>query len=135
MFEIYNPPRFFEGELHLNDIFYKEDYPPCKGEVVLQIINKDGLMAGVRHRGGERFVLPQGRVYETESFIEGAKREAIEETGFEIEIDDFKVIKRNIIEFSNEIIERWYLLFTATIVGGAPKPKDKDEIEEISFFE
>lgn len=129
----YGPPVLTERLVHLDDIEYENDYPECKGEAVIRII-KDDKIVGVKHRGGKNYVLPQGRVWEDEKFDEGVKREAYEETGFEVNITSFKEIRRLQIKFNNEILERWYLLFEAEILEGRGEPQDTDEVEDVDFF-
>lgn len=130
----YGAPILTERQVHFEDITYKNDYPECKGEGVIKI-TKDNKIAGVKHTGGQKYVLPQGRVWKDEDFDEGVKREAYEETGFQIVITSFKEIRRLQIKFKNELLERWYLLFEANIVGGNPEPQDTEEIEDVDFFE
>lgn len=129
----YGLPKLTHKELHLNFEF-KEDLE-CNGEAVLEIIDEQGSKVGIRHKGGTKFVLPQGRIEKSETIIQGVKREALEETGFEINIKDFKEVRDLDIEFSNEILNRWYLLFVCEICGGGPEPLDKEEIEDVAFFE
>ncbi len=129
----YGPPVLTERLVHLDEIKYENDYPDCKGEAVIKIIKGDKI-AGVKHSGGQKYVLPQGRVWKKEDFDEGVRREAYEETGFEVEIISFKEIRRLQIKFQNELLERWYLLFEAKILEGKPEPQDTDEIEDVDFF-
>ncbi|MFW5953263.1 MAG: NUDIX hydrolase, partial [Candidatus Natronoplasma sp.] len=62
-------------------------------------------------------------------------REAVEETGLEVELKSLKEVRKVTFEFSNAELERWHLLFEAEAVGGELEPKDKEEIEEVKLFE
>ncbi|MFO7791573.1 MAG: NUDIX hydrolase [Candidatus Saliniplasma sp.] len=134
LYRKFGKPEIKEEEVSLTALEYKGDYPDCKGEAVLMICKKCNTI-GVRHKGGERFVLPMGRVWESEGFVEGAKREAKEETGLQIEIVSLDEIRKARFEFSNAELERWHLLFEAESIGGNLKPEDKEEIEEAKLFE
>ena len=134
LYRKFGEPEIKEEEVSLYALEYKGDYPDCKGEAVLEI-KRDNKMVGVRHSGGEKFVLPMGRIWESEDFIEGAKREAVEETGLEVELKSLKEIRKAIFEFSNDELKRWHVLFEAKAVGGELEPKDKEEIEEAKLFE
>ncbi|MFO7991729.1 MAG: NUDIX hydrolase [Thermoplasmata archaeon] len=134
LIERYGEPFIIFWGYDMKDIEYVDDYPPCKGEAVLEIIDEDKVV-GVRHRGGNEFVLPMGRVWESEGFMEGAVREAKEETGFDVELLEFKEIRKLEFTFSNAILERWHLLFTAQVIGGEGVPLDKYEIEEVKLMD
>ncbi len=134
LYEELGVPEIKEEEVSLTSLEYTGDYPPCKGEAVLEI-HKDGKVVGVRRPGGEGFVLPMGRVWKSESFVEGAKREAKEETGLEVDIVDFKEIRKAHFQFSNAELERWHLLFRAEATGEKLKPEDEEEIAEADLFE
>lgn len=134
LIEEYGEPTIYYLTKDMDTMELTDDYPACKGEAVIKIM-RDGKVVGVKHRGGEQFVLPQGRVWETEGFIEGFKREASEETGFKVSVDEFHEIRKIVYEFSNAHLERWHLLFSADITGGEPVPKDSEEIEEVGFFD
>ncbi|MEF8832805.1 MAG: NUDIX hydrolase [Candidatus Thermoplasmatota archaeon] len=134
LYQKFGEPEIKEEEVSLSALEYKGDYPDCKGEAVLQIKKEDKIV-GVKHQGGEKFVLPMGRVWKNEEFIEGAKREAEEETGLQIEIVSLEEVRKVRFEFSNAELERWHLLFEAEEVGEELKPKDTEEIEEVKLFE
>ncbi len=134
LYRRFGEPDIKEEEVSLSALEYKGDYPDCKGEAVLEI-KKNNKIVGVRHLGGEKFVLPMGRVWESEDFIEGAKREAVEETGLGVELKSLKEVRKVIFEFSNAKLKRWHLLFEAEAVDGELEPQDKEEIEEVKLFE
>ncbi len=122
-----------EEKVELKNLLYQRDYRDCKGEAVIKI-KKGEEIIGVRHRGGERFVLPMGRVWESEEFVEGGKREAKEETGLDVSITDLLEIKKVTFEFSNDSLERWHFLFEGERLDGEMGADDEDEIEEVQAF-
>lgn len=134
LFQKFGEPEIKEEEVSLSALEYTGDYPDCKGEAVLEIV-KDGKIVGVRHLRGEKFVLPMGRVWKSEHFVEGAKREAREETGLEVDLQGLDEIRKVLFHFSNAELERWHLLFKAEAVGGELEPEDKEEIAEVKLFE
>ncbi|MFP4051710.1 MAG: NUDIX domain-containing protein [Thermoplasmata archaeon] len=91
LIEKYGTPVLTEREVHTDDVTYKNDYLECKGEGVIKII-KDDKIAGVKHTGGKVYVLPQGRIRKDEKFDEGIKREALEESGFDIKLTALKEV-------------------------------------------
>ena len=133
LIEDYGSPKFKTMEYNFSEKVHENDLN-VKGEAVIRI-RKDQKIVGVRHKGGKRFVLPQGRIIKEEEILHGAKREALEETGFHVNITRLREIRKVIFQFKNCVLERWFFLFNAEILEGEPKPKDKDEIEEVKFLE
>lgn len=133
LYRNFGVPEIKEKEVSLSALEYKGDYPDCKGEAVL-LIKKKGKIVGIKNQGGEKFALPMGRVWKEEGFIEGAKREAKEETGLDIEIGSLEEIRKVRFEFSNAELKRWHLLFEAEEVGGELTPEDTEEVEEAKWF-
>ncbi len=134
LYQKYGEPDIKEDEVKLSSLEYTEDYPDCKGEAVIEIL-KDGKVVGVKHAKGGKFVLPMGRVWEKEEFVEGAMREAREETGLNIDLKDLKEIRKVRFYFSNAELIRWHLLFEAEAVGGKLEPEDKEEIAESKLID
>ncbi|MFP4000878.1 MAG: NUDIX hydrolase [Candidatus Natronoplasma sp.] len=134
LYRKFGEPEIKEEEVSLSALEYKGDYPDCKGEAAFEI-KKENKVVGVMHSGGEKYVLPMGRIWKDEGFIEGSKREAREETGLNIEIKALREIRKVKYEFSNVELKRWHLLFEAEEVGGELNPEDPDEIEEAELFE
>lgn len=132
LYRKFGEPPIKKEKIELSAIEYKGNYPDCKGEAVLEI-KKNEKLVGVRHSGGEKFVLPMGRVWESEEFIEGAKREAKEKTGLEVELKSLKEIKEVLFKFSNAELKRWHLLFEAEAVDG--NLEVEDEIAEVKLFD
>ncbi len=134
LYQKFGEPEIKEEEVSLTNLEYTGDYPDCKGEAVL-LISKEDKIVGVKHQAGGKFVLPMGRVWESEDFIEGAKREGKEETGLDIEIKSFDEIRKVRYDFSNDELERWDLLFSCEVTGGEPQPEDEEEIAEAKLFD
>ncbi len=134
LYQKFGEPEIKKEEVSLSYSQYKGDYPECKGEAVLEI-NKDDEVVGVRHSGGEKFVLPMTRVWKDETFLEKAKRSAEEETGLQVEVKSLKEIRKVKFEFSNTDLERWHLLFEAEIMQGNLEVQDTNQIEEAKLFD
>ncbi|MEF8873715.1 MAG: NUDIX hydrolase [Candidatus Thermoplasmatota archaeon] len=133
LYQKFGEPEIKEEKVSLTNLEYTGDYPDCKGEAVL-LISKEDKIVGVRHHRSEKFVLPMGRVWESEDFVEGAKREGKEETGLDIEINSLDEIRKVRYDFSNDELERWDLLFGCEVVEGKPQPEDEEEIAEAELF-
>ncbi len=134
LYSDFEEPEVKKEEVTLSSLEFTGDYPDCKGEAVIEIA-KDDKVVGVKHARGEKFVLPMGRVWEKEDFVEGAKREAREETGLEVDLKGLKEIRKVLFHFSNAELERWHLLFEAESVGGKLEPEDEEEIAEARLFD
>lgn len=78
---------------------------------------------------------PSGGLNPGESFEEGAKREALEETG--LEIDLVKYLLRIHVRFTSEgdHLDWTSHVFKARAVGGELEPRDKSEIAETVYGE
>ncbi len=76
------------------------------------------------------FRAPSGGLAPGEPFEEGAKREAWEETGLEIEIEQY--LLRLLVRFTCEDDELHWTshIFSAKAVGGELNPQDRKEISE-----
>ncbi len=111
------------------------DYPPCFGEVVLLILDGEGRLAVVRKRGSpeDRYMLPMGRINEGEGVEEAAEREALEETGLVVRVDDVSALHRARIRFKRWNLERWYFIVQCSIRDDGGSPPDRAEIEEVMF--
>jgi ADP-ribose pyrophosphatase YjhB (NUDIX family) len=78
---------------------------------------------------------PSGGVHPDEDFITGARREALEETGVEIELQ--KYILRIDVKFQSEddTINWTSHIFTAKYKGGEIMPQDAHEIKEARLIQ
>lgn len=73
---------------------------------------------------------PSGGVHRGEDFESGAKREALEETGVDIELERY-ILRINVRFRSPEESLDWAShIFTARYTGGEIEPGDKSEIRE-----
>jgi ADP-ribose pyrophosphatase YjhB (NUDIX family) len=87
----------------------------------------------VRHRKGNRqyWVLPGGRLEYGETFVECAVREIREETGLEVEVDDFVYLSEAIAPDRSRHIVNIYL--TAHVVGGVMKVGDEPVLAGVDY--
>lgn len=77
---------------------------------------------------------PSGAAGPGESLEEGARREALEETGLEIELDRF-ILRVDAVFSCGGESEPWKsLVFTAFAVNGELRPQDTDEIREARWL-
>ncbi len=76
------------------------------------------------------FRAPSGGVHPDEDFIAGAKREAMEETGVEIELERYILRIRVCFESEKESVLWVSHIFTAKHVVGEIDPQDLEEIRE-----
>lgn len=92
----------------------------------LVVIRKPGFPPGA-------YRAPSGGVKPGESIEAGAKREAYEETGLDIELDRY--LLRIHAAFTHGLdVEKWVThVFSARIIRGELDPKDTDEIENAKF--
>ena len=76
---------------------------------------------------------PSGGLDPGESFEEGAKREAVEETGLEIELENY--LLRIHVRFTGgeEYLDWTSHVFKARAIGGELKPQDTSEIAEARY--
>jgi 8-oxo-dGTP diphosphatase len=98
------------------------------------LIERDGkILLGRRCEGwaNETWTLIGGKLDPNEHYIDGAKREAKEETG--LEIDDLELITKNEDDINGVI----YITFglKPRIIKGEPKVMEPDEIERWEWFD
>lgn len=74
---------------------------------------------------------PSGGVHPGESLEEGAKREAHEETGLEVELERYLLRARVVFTCRGQKIEWWSHVFSARATGGELEPLDKKEIGQV----
>lgn len=115
---------------HLNE---DPDYPPCVGEVVLLILDNEGRLATVRKQGSEHWILPMGRIAPGETVEEAAAREAKEETGWEVRVEEVRALHRARIRFQTWRLERWYFVVVCRALQDEGGPQDTEEIAEAQF--
>jgi ADP-ribose pyrophosphatase YjhB (NUDIX family) len=87
----------------------------------------------VKHRKGNRqyWVLPGGRLEYGETFQECAVREIKEETGLDVEVDDFVFLSEAIAPDRSRHIVNIYL--TAHVVGGIMKVGDEPVLAGVDY--
>jgi 8-oxo-dGTP diphosphatase len=98
------------------------------------VINKEKNILLVRHRKGNRqyWVLPGGRMEFGETFAECAVREMREETGLEVEVDDFAYLSEAIAPDRSRHIVNVFL--TAHVVGGVMKVGDEPVLAGVDYL-
>lgn len=120
----------------LADEEYTPDDPPCEGEVVPLVLDQENRLAVVRQRGGpDYFTIPTGRINRGEGVEACAIREALEETGCEVHIEDVAALHRIRIRFKTSKLERWYFVVLCRVDGPAGSPQDTEEISEVKFVD
>lgn len=112
------------------------DYPPCQGEVVLLLRDEEGRLVAVQRRDSpDHWILPMGRIDPGERVEDTAVREAREETGYDIRVEEVAALHRARIRFKAWDLERWYFVVLGRCQGGGPPPLDTDEIADVTHFE
>lgn len=115
---------------------YTPDDPPCDGEVVPLVLDEANRLAGVRERGGpDYFTIPTGRIHAGEGVEAGAIREALEETGCEVRVEDVAALHRIRIRFKTSHLERWYFIVLCRVEASLGVPRDTEEIAEVKFLD
>jgi 8-oxo-dGTP pyrophosphatase MutT (NUDIX family) len=74
------------------------------------------------------FRAPSGGVHPDESFIDGAKREALEETGVEVELQRYILRIQACFKSENDHVDWTSHIFTASHLRGEIDPQDTYEI-------
>lgn len=74
---------------------------------------------------------PSGGIKPTESLEEGAKREALEETGLQIELVKYVLRMKPTFIYGEEKIQWTSHVFLARKIGGKLKPQDTEEIKDV----
>ncbi|MBS1990254.1 MAG: NUDIX hydrolase [Cyanobacteria bacterium SZAS LIN-3] len=97
------------------------------------VVSPDKKILLVRHRKGNRqyWVLPGGRLEYGETFHECAVREMREETGLDVEVDDFVYLSEAIAPDRSRHIVNIYL--TAHVVGGVLQVGDEPVLAGVDY--
>ena len=100
-------------------------------DITLYIRKDDGYIFIAKHfYPKDLYRAPSGGVNPTEDFVDGAKREAMEETGTVIELEKY-IMRINVNFESPDINVVWTShVFTARHLTGEISPQDTDEIRE-----
>ncbi len=96
------------------------------------IIIKEGKVLLILQKDGNFWGFPKGHLEEGETEIEAAKRETLEETGLEVEIDASKRYETNYIV--RDEIDKTSVFYLAKVKAGRLK-KQEEEVEEIKWFD
>ena len=106
--------------------------PTTRVSVIVVREQKEILL--VKHRKGNRqyWVLPGGRLEYGETFHECAVREMREETGLDVEVDDFVYLSEAIAPDRSRHIVNVYL--TAHITGGIMQVGDEPVLAAVDFL-
>lgn len=110
--------------------------PPTRGAALVAAFDDLGRVAAVRKHGVERWMLPSGRVMGGESVEEGARREAREEAGLDVELVSMPVLLIARYDLGDgDRLERWCPVFAAR--AGPPRLKgtDVEEIREVAWLD
>jgi len=109
--------------------------PPCFGEVVLLVQDPEGRLALVRRRGAlpDAFDLPTGIIQEGEGVEAAALREAAEETGRTVRVEDLPAIYQVRVQWEKWDMERWFFAVRCTAGSEPGPPPDPEEIENVTF--
>jgi 8-oxo-dGTP diphosphatase len=108
-----------------------QNIPTTRVSVI--VISRDNNILLVKHRKGNRqyWVLPGGRLEYGETFQECAVREIKEETGLDVEVDDFVFLSEAIAPDRSRHIVNIYL--TAHVVGGIMKVGDEPVLAGVDY--
>ena len=97
-----------------------------EGKDEIAVIRKPSYPEGV-------YRPPSGGVEPGEDFEVGARREAYEETGLEIELQKYALRSHVNLAFENEVVPWISHVFTARASGGCLEPVDKKEIAGVRW--
>lgn len=99
-------------------------------------IERDGLLAVIRKPlfppGAWR--IPSGGIARGETFEEGARREALEETGLRIELTGYPLVARSVFTHEGERLPWVTHVVTATAAEGEIAPRDREEIDDARWM-
>jgi len=100
-------------------------------------VEREGMLAVIRKpqfpAGAWR--IPSGGIDRGETFDEGAQREALEETGLEIELTGYPLVARSVFTHRGERLP-WvtHVVTARTTSGGELAPRDREEIEDARWM-
>lgn len=87
-------------------------YPPCKGQMILVIRGKDGILL-VRTEGSKDWRLPSGRILTYETAQDAVKRVAREECGVGLRSSELAGMYDVVWHYQDVSIKRLHLVYAA----------------------
>src|SRR5262245_57531185 len=129
----YGEPRILEWEGEISDREYGiATYNPVRThDVTLFILNDDRLALIRKHPfPPDVWRPPGGGVKPGEDFVEAVVREALEETGLQVELERYLVEARARFSSEGRVLDWRTHVLLATTTGEAIAPQDLDEIAE-----
>ena len=78
--------------------------------------------------------IPSGGIDRGETFEEGARREALEETGLDIELTGYPLVARSVFTHGGEQLPWVTHVVTARAGDGDLAPRDREEIEDARWM-
>jgi ADP-ribose pyrophosphatase YjhB (NUDIX family) len=143
MEERYGQPAEFETEIEMTpnelDVVSRSQKNGRAHDITMFIFKDTQLLFNAKHfYPPDLFRAPSGAAKPGESIVDGARREAYEETGVEIELERY--LARIRVKFINDADAREYIdwtshVFKARYIAGEVDPKDTREIREARFVE
>lgn len=103
-----------------------------EGKVLLGRRHADPAKADSELHGEGTWTMPGGKLEFGESFEEGARREVLEETGLDVNVDDIQVIS-----LANDKVADAHFVTIGMMcekVSGDPRAMEPDEITEWGWF-
>ncbi|OQX92028.1 MAG: hypothetical protein B6D58_05100 [candidate division Zixibacteria bacterium 4484_95] len=105
-------------------------------DITLFIFKDDKMLFTAKHfYPPGLYRAPSGAVKPGENMIEGAKREAFEETGAEIQLEEYLLRIRVKFYCDDDYINWTSHVFEAKYVSGEIRPHDTEEIREARFID
>jgi len=143
MEEKYGCPAEYETEIEMTpnelDVVSRSQKNGRAHDITLFIFKGNQFLFNAKHfYPPDLFRAPSGAAKPGESIIDGAKREAYEETGVEIELERY--LARFQVRFINDQDTKEHIdwtshVFKARYISGEVDPKDTREISEARFVE
>jgi ADP-ribose pyrophosphatase YjhB (NUDIX family) len=103
---------------------------------VTSAVERDGMLAVIRKPlfppGAWR--IPSGGIAPGETFEEGARREALEETGLEIALTGYPLVARSVFTHRGEQLPWVTHVVTATAAQADLVPRDREEIDDARWM-
>ncbi len=127
-------PRFEvrQFDIDMGDRKASLDYAPCKGQVVLVIIGKKGLILA-RRRGVKDWTLPTGMIGSAEDFVPAAKRVAREECGVMLRSLELAGMYDVVWHYSDISIKRLHIVYAAVTDDEECRPEAPRECSGPGF--